>query len=88
VQESSDDRVRAGEVRFIPLSVGETIRPEDGSGRTAGSFFADLIDDRGIELNDKDILVLSSKVVGILEGARPPFPEGTDPRPGIPQGPA
>jgi len=51
VKESSDDRVRAGEVRFIPLSVGETIRPEDGSGRTAGSFFADLIDDRGIELN-------------------------------------
>lgn len=70
MKESSDDRVRAGEVRFIPLSVGETIRPEDGSGRTAGSFFADLIDDRGIELNDKDILVLSSKVVGILEGAR------------------
>jgi len=73
VRERSDmpaGGVRVGEVRFIPLSVEETIRPEDGSGRTAGSFFVDLIDDRGIELSDKDILVLSSKVVALLDGAQ------------------
>jgi len=65
-----DRPMNVGEVRFIPLTVGETIRPEDSSGRSAGSFFGDLITERGIELDDKDILVLSSKVTSFFEGGQ------------------
>jgi coenzyme F420-0:L-glutamate ligase/coenzyme F420-1:gamma-L-glutamate ligase len=55
-------------VHFTPLSVSDTIRPQDAAGRTAGAFLSELIERQGIELEDKDVLVASSKVVALFEG--------------------
>lgn len=60
--------VRMSEVRFIPLAVAETIRPEEAPVRSAGPFFAGLLTEHGIVPRDKDILVVSSKVVSLLSG--------------------
>ena len=57
-----------GEVCVSPLPVERVLSPEDTEGRSAGDFFADLIEARGIELKDKDILAVSSKVAGFFEG--------------------
>ena len=62
--------VRIGEVRFIPLAVSDTIRPEDASGRSVGDFFAGLIEKQGVEIRDKDILVISSKVASFFESGQ------------------
>jgi len=62
--------VKVGEVRFVPLAVADTIRPEDASGRSVGAFFADLLEERGIAPCDKDILVVSSKVVSFFDGGQ------------------
>jgi len=51
-----------------PLEVNGAIGPEDTTGRTAGSFIADVLAENGIELHDKDVLALSSKVVSFFEG--------------------
>ncbi len=57
-------------VQFIPLTVANAIRPEDASGRTAGAFLLELIEEHGIELRDHDVLVVSSKVATIFEGGQ------------------
>jgi len=56
-----------GAIQFIPLAVADAIRPEETSGQTAGGFFLQLISDSGVELRDKDVLVVSSKVASFFE---------------------
>ena len=64
-----EEQFRVGEVRVSPLSVDRVLDPENTARQTAGEFFADLIESRGIELQDKDILTVSSKVAGFFEGS-------------------
>ncbi len=54
-------------VQFIPLTVADAIRPEETSGRTAGAFLLRLIEGHGIDLRDKDVLIVSSKVASFFE---------------------
>lgn len=56
------------DVTIKPLAVSKAIGPEDTTGRTAGSFIGDVLAENGIDLQDKDILVVSSKVVSFFEG--------------------
>jgi coenzyme F420-0:L-glutamate ligase/coenzyme F420-1:gamma-L-glutamate ligase len=58
---------RPNAIQFLPLTVAEAIRPEEASGRTAGSFLLQLVGENGIELRDKDVLVVSSKVASFFE---------------------
>jgi len=64
---------RDGEVRILPLSVEGAIDSTGASGQTVGSFFVQLIEERGIELHDRDVLVVSSKVATILDGGQIPL---------------
>ena len=66
---AAGEKFSVGEVRVSPLTVDRVLDPENTAGSTAGDFFADLIDSHGIELKDKDILAVSSKVAGFFEGA-------------------
>jgi len=57
-------------IEFIPLTVADAIRPEDTSGQTAGAFLLQLVEENGIELRNKDVLVVSSKVASFFEPDR------------------
>lgn len=57
-------------VHVIPLTVAEAIQPEEADGQTAGTFFVEILAESGIELQDKDVLVVSSKVATIFEGGQ------------------
>ena len=50
------------------LTVSEAIGPKETTGRTAGSFFGEVLAGNEIELQEKDVLVISSKVVSFFEG--------------------
>ena len=70
MQQTESPRPRDGHhaIEFIPLIVEDAIHPEETSGRTAAGFFLKLIEDALIELRDKDVLVVSSKVASFFEG--------------------
>jgi coenzyme F420-0:L-glutamate ligase/coenzyme F420-1:gamma-L-glutamate ligase len=55
------------EIRFIPLIVADAIHPAQTTGRTAGDFLLQLVQSSGIELRDRDVLVISSKVASFFE---------------------
>jgi coenzyme F420-0:L-glutamate ligase/coenzyme F420-1:gamma-L-glutamate ligase len=55
------------EIKILPVTVGEAIRPEATEGRSAGSFFCHALAENGIEPQDGDVLVVSSKVVAFFE---------------------
>jgi len=57
-------------VQFLPLSIARAIDSDDARGRSAGSFFADLIAANGTSLRDGDVLVVSSKVAAMFEGGQ------------------
>jgi coenzyme F420-0:L-glutamate ligase/coenzyme F420-1:gamma-L-glutamate ligase len=70
-----DERIATGGRRFVtdgvhftPLSVSDTIQPQDPAGRTAGQWLAGLIGEKGIGLQPTDVVVVSSKVVSFFEG--------------------
>jgi coenzyme F420-0:L-glutamate ligase/coenzyme F420-1:gamma-L-glutamate ligase len=54
-------------IQIVPLTVADTIYPEQTTGQTAGGFLLQLISDSGVELRDKDLLVVSSKVASFFE---------------------
>ncbi len=54
-------------IAFIPLSVPDAIHPNETGGRTAGAFFLDLIESSGLAPQDKDVLIVSSKVASFFE---------------------
>jgi len=56
------------EITISPITTDETIRPEITTGRTAGSFFCDVLIENGLAPQDGDVLVASSKVVSFFEG--------------------
>ncbi len=55
-------------IQIIPLTVADAIHPAETSGGTAGEFFLKLIGDSGLEPQDQDVLVVSSKVASFFEG--------------------
>ena len=57
-------------IQVLPLIVRGAIRPEDAVGRTAGSFFVSVLAANGVEVEDGDVLVVSSKVATIFEGGQ------------------
>jgi len=62
--------VRDKDVRILPLTVDEAIHSSTIGGRTVGDFAVNLIARHGIELEEKDVLVVSSKVATIFEGGQ------------------
>ena len=58
------------DIRFVPLTVGRPIRPEDVVDRTVGAFLLDLMDACGIAPAEHDVLVVSSKVSSFFEAGR------------------
>ncbi len=68
--ESSHALAQPNAIQFIPLTVAGAIRPEDTSGQTVGAFVLQLVEGHGIELRDKDVLVVSSKVASFFEPDR------------------
>ncbi len=55
-------------VTLTPLRTEILVQPETVKGKTAGSYFVDLLESNGITPRDKDILVASSKVTTSFEG--------------------
>jgi len=56
------------EVRFIPITVPEAIRPEDVEGQECGAFIVQLLRAAGISFEDHDVLAVSSKIASYLTG--------------------
>ncbi len=55
------------EVRFLPVTVSQVIRPEDVKSEESGRFIARLLSVTGVELQEHDVLALSSKVASFLD---------------------
>ncbi|MCX6094021.1 MAG: coenzyme F420-0:L-glutamate ligase [Candidatus Bipolaricaulota bacterium] len=55
-------------VQFIPISVPEPITPEKARGVTPGRFVLDALAADGLDLRDRDVVVVSSKIVSLFEG--------------------
>jgi coenzyme F420-0:L-glutamate ligase/coenzyme F420-1:gamma-L-glutamate ligase len=62
------ESVTASEIRVIPIKVAEPILPETAVDYSAGAFLAETIAENGITLEDKDVLVVTSKVAALFEG--------------------
>jgi len=58
----------SGSIQFIPIPVAETIHPEDVEGRQSGEYIARLIEEAGLQLEDHDVVAISSKVASFLDG--------------------
>ena len=56
------------EIRFIPVTVGNAIRPEDVEGAQSGDYIAQLLTEAGVEVQDQDVVAISSKVAAFLDG--------------------
>ncbi|MDK2953104.1 MAG: coenzyme F420-0:L-glutamate ligase / coenzyme F420:gamma-L-glutamate ligase [Kosmotoga sp.] len=57
-----------GELRVIPISVSEAIVPEEARRTTAGEYLVNALKEKGIEVQDKDVFVLTSKLVSLFDG--------------------
>ncbi|TFH07682.1 MAG: hypothetical protein E4H08_09090 [Candidatus Atribacteria bacterium] len=57
-----------GEIRFLPVAVADAIRPEDVQGAQSGAYIAQLLEAAGIEVQDHDVVAISSKVAAFLDG--------------------
>ncbi|MDD5264905.1 MAG: coenzyme F420-0:L-glutamate ligase [Candidatus Bipolaricaulis sp.] len=55
-------------VQLLPLRTDEIVDPAVAAGRTAGTYYADLLRRNGLAPRDGDILVVSSKVTAFHEG--------------------
>jgi coenzyme F420-0:L-glutamate ligase/coenzyme F420-1:gamma-L-glutamate ligase len=60
--------VTASEIRVIPIKVAAPILPGEAANRSAGAFLAEAIAKNGVTIEDKDVLVVTSKVAALFEG--------------------
>ena len=69
-KEGQQDAKRAveNEIRVVPIKVAEPILPGAAAQYTAGSFLAEAVTENGIEVEDRDVVVMTSKVAALLEG--------------------
>jgi len=67
-EQTGKESVTATEIRVIPIKVAEPILPETAADYSAGAFLAETIAENGITLEDKDVLVVTSKVAALFEG--------------------
>ena len=56
------------EIRFLPVTVADAIRPEDVEGAQSGPYVAKLLEAAGIVVQDNDVIAISSKVASFLDG--------------------
>ena len=56
------------EIRFLPVTVADVIRPEDVEDAQSGPYVAKLLEAAGIAVRDKDVVAISSKVASFLDG--------------------
>ncbi len=56
------------EIRFLPVSVAEAIRPEHVADEQSGAYIAKLIEAAGVTIEDQDVIAISSKVASFLDG--------------------
>ena len=69
MQQSKSER-RHARIEFVPLTVRDAVHPEETNGRTVGEFLLQLIEDAGIEPQDKDVLAVSSKIAALFDPER------------------
>ena len=60
------------EIRFFPVPVAEAIRPEDVENVQSGDYIASLLRSAGVEIEDQDVIAISSKVAAFLDSVRRP----------------
>lgn len=56
------------EIQFLPVAVADAIRPEDVEHAESGAYIAQLVKAAGVEVQDQDIIAISSKVASFLDG--------------------
>lgn len=56
------------EIRFLPVTIANVIRPEDVEDVQSGAYVAELLDAAGIAVKDNDVVAISSKVASFLDG--------------------
>jgi len=66
-QDAVGATIDTGAIRFVPLAIQRSIHPEETAGQTVGGLLLDLMQDAGIEPQDKDVVVVSSKIAAFYE---------------------
>ncbi|MFC2095405.1 coenzyme F420-0:L-glutamate ligase [Candidatus Bipolaricaulota bacterium] len=56
------------EIRFLPVTVADAIRPEDVENAESGAYIAQIVESAGIAVQDNDVIAISSKVASFLDG--------------------
>lgn len=56
------------EIRFLPVSVDKAIRPEDVENVQSGDYIAGLLEAAGMDVQNNDVIAISSKVASFLDG--------------------
>jgi len=64
----SNARFSVGAVSMTPIVVDRALGPDDGDTASVGGFFCDRLEHGGNRPQDRDVLVVSSKVAAIFEG--------------------
>ena len=68
LEAKSEEDKQIGEVRVIPLTLTNPVTPEFASTMTAGQFFIEMLKERGVSIENKDVLVVTSKLVSLFDG--------------------
>jgi len=55
-------------IRLFPVTVRDTILPEDVTDRDCGDYIADMLSASGVRVENGDVVVISSKVAAFLDG--------------------
>ena len=55
------------EIRFLPVTVPNVIRPEDVEGVQSGAYIAQILDAAGMTIQHNDVVAISSKVASFLD---------------------
>ena len=55
------------EIRFLPVTVPNVIRPEDVEGVQSGAYIAQILDAAGMTVQHNDVVAISSKVASFLD---------------------
>ena len=56
------------EIRFLPVTVADAIRPEDVENAESGAYIAQLLEAADMDVQDGDVIAISSKVASFLDG--------------------
>lgn len=75
LQTEMSAKEQLNEVKIIPLTLSNPLIPEKASSISPGNFLVELLHEKGKEFEEKDVLVITSKLVSLFDGRTVKFTE-------------